>query len=131
MLYRYLIVVLALACSCAALSKVKPSSAEEPPKPAAPSLNESQRKLLQLFRSEFVTIEPGSFQRGSADGPRNERPRAKVALKQPFHMAAYEVPQNLWQAVVGANPSRWKGPRNSVEMLSSLFFLPFLGSWLP
>ena len=32
-------------------------------------------------------------------------------------MARYEVPQNLWQAVMGENPSRWKGPRNSVEMV--------------
>jgi formylglycine-generating enzyme required for sulfatase activity len=41
-----------------------------------------------------------------------------VALKRDFHIAGYEVPQNLWEAVMGDNPSRWKGPRNSVEMLS-------------
>ena len=36
----------------------------------------------------------------------------------PFAIAKYEVPQNLWEAVMGSNPSKWKGKRNSVEMLS-------------
>src|SRR5690606_26052424 len=29
-----------------------------------------------------------------------------------------EVPQNLYEAVMGDNPSRWKGPRNSAEMMT-------------
>ena len=33
-------------------------------------------------------------------------------------MAKYEVTQELYEAVMGKNPSRWKGPRNSVEMVS-------------
>jgi formylglycine-generating enzyme required for sulfatase activity len=33
-------------------------------------------------------------------------------------MAKYEVTQELWQMVMGGNPSKWKGPRNSVEMVS-------------
>jgi gluconolactonase len=59
-----------------------------------------QLKLLKTFRDEFVSITP-------RDGK----------LK-PYSIGKYEVPQNLWQAVMGSNPSRWKGPRNSVEMLS-------------
>jgi gluconolactonase len=45
----------------------------------------------------------------------------EVALTQKFSVAKYEVPQNLWEAVIGNNPSKWKGKgreRNSVEMLS-------------
>ena len=45
-------------------------------------------------------------------------PTVQVELGYSFHIARYEVPQNLWEAVMGSNPSRWKGPRNSVEMLS-------------
>ena len=41
-----------------------------------------------------------------------------VTIKYAFAVARYEVPQNLWEAVMGSNPSKWKGPRNSVEMLS-------------
>ena len=48
----------------------------------------------------------------------NERPPRRVTLKHSFHVARYEVPQNLWEAVTGGNPSRWKGARNSVEMLT-------------
>jgi gluconolactonase len=60
-----------------------------------------QVELLKTFREEFVAIEP-------ADGK-----FPKDAL-----VAKYEVPQNLWEAVMGSNPSKWKGKRNSVEMLS-------------
>src|SRR5258707_9706717 len=58
-----------------------------------------QLKLLKAFRDEFVAIKPSK-----SDLP-------------PYSIAKYEVPQNLWQAVMGSNPGRWKGPRNSVEMI--------------
>jgi len=86
------------------------------------SVNDVQRKLLKVFSSEFVEITPGkgdfpkSFQMGSANGPANERPVRKVTFNYSFSMARYEVPQNLYEAVMGSNPSRWTGPRNSVEM---------------
>lgn len=80
--------------------------------------------LLKTFRSEFVSLTPGQgkfpgeFTMGRDDGPAAERPARRVALSKPFAIARYEVPQNLWQAVMGQNPSRWKGPRNAVELLS-------------
>jgi formylglycine-generating enzyme required for sulfatase activity len=55
---------------------------------------------------------------GRDGGPEAETPAHRVSIAKPFAIARYEVPQNLWQAVMGGNPSRWKGPRNSVEMLS-------------
>ncbi len=87
--------------------------------------NTEQTQLLETFRKEFVRITPGegkfprSFSMGRAAGsPDNERPAHEVTLKYNFEIAKYEVPQNLWEAVMGKNPSRWKGARNSVEMLS-------------
>jgi formylglycine-generating enzyme required for sulfatase activity len=83
-----------------------------------------QRALLKTFREEFIHVTPGqgrfseSFVMGSDAGPNNERPAHRVSFAYDFHIARYEVPQNLWEAVMGENPSRWKGPRNSVEMLS-------------
>lgn len=82
--------------------------------------------LLKTFVDEFVSITPGEgdfperFEQGSAAGTGQdvERPAHTVRMKQPFAIAKYEVPQNLYEAVMGANPSRWKGPRNSVEMVS-------------
>lgn len=84
-----------------------------------------QVALLKTFREEFVAITPGkgdfpaSFSMGRAEGGTSaEQPAREVKLMAPFFMAKYEVPQNLWEAVMGANPSKWKGKRNSVEMLS-------------
>jgi gluconolactonase len=61
-----------------------------------------QLELLKTFREEFVALKPTDDGRFPKD-----------AL-----IARYEVPQNLWEAVMGNNPSKWKGKRNSVEMLS-------------
>ena len=83
-----------------------------------------ERELLETFRSEFVEITPGrgtfpaEFRMGRADGGASEQPPHTVKLPHSFYVARHEVPQNLWQAVTGSNPSRWKGPRNAVEMLS-------------
>jgi len=66
---------------------------------------EDPAPLLKAFREEFVELTPGkgAFPEG---------------VDHDFHIAKYEVPQNLWQAVMGENPSRWKGKRNSVELFT-------------
>lgn len=79
--------------------------------------------LLQMFVNEFVAITPGEgkfpavLQMGSTFDP-SEQPRHDVTISGHFAIARYEVPQNLYQLVMKTNPSRWKGPRNSVEMMS-------------
>ncbi len=81
-------------------------------------------ELLTTFRREFIEITPGrgaysaGFQMGRPGGDVSEGPPHRVTFNYAFAVARYEVPQNLWQAVMGTNPSRWKGPRNSVEMLA-------------
>jgi formylglycine-generating enzyme required for sulfatase activity len=83
-------------------------------------------KILRRFMDEFVLLTPGkgkfpaSFEMGSssADAPATEKPVVKVTFKAPFAVARYEVTQELYQRVIGANPARWKGPRNSVEMVN-------------
>ena len=85
---------------------------------------DDQIELLKTFRDEFIPVTPGegkfpaAFTMGDDGGPQAERPAHRVQIKHRFEIARYEVPQNLWEAVMGENPSRWKGPRNSVEMLS-------------
>ena len=81
-------------------------------------------ELLQIFRDEFIVVTPGEgafpkgFEMGRGDGSDAEQPVRNVSFAYKFEIAKYEVPQNLWESVMGANPSRWKGDRNSVEMLS-------------
>jgi formylglycine-generating enzyme required for sulfatase activity len=84
-----------------------------------------QAKLLHTFRDEFVHVTPGegqfpkTFTMGRADGgSEHESPSHKVTMDKPFFITKYEVPQDLWEAVMGDNPSKWKGRRNSVEMLT-------------
>lgn len=86
--------------------------------------DEQQVKLLKTFVEELVPITPGegkfpaSFQMGRRDGSAAEQPVHEVTLLRSFAIAKYEVPQNLYEAIMGHNPSRWKGPRNSVEMMT-------------
>ncbi|MBW3543032.1 MAG: formylglycine-generating enzyme family protein [Planctomycetes bacterium] len=90
-------------------------------------LSAEQRKILERFASEFVEITPGqgrfpkSFDMGSKAGPSSERPAHEVTFERPFAIAKYEVTQELYQAVMGKNPSVWQGPgreRNSCEMMT-------------
>ncbi len=79
---------------------------------------------LKLFVEELVSINPGhanfpaTFTLGNParDAPGSETPTVEIAFKRPFSIAKYEVTQELYQAVMGKNPARWTGPRNSVEM---------------
>jgi formylglycine-generating enzyme required for sulfatase activity len=83
-------------------------------------------KILRLFMDEFVTLTPGkgrfpaSFEMGSSatSAPASEKPVVTVRFKTPFAVAKYEVTQELYQLVIGVNPAKWKGPRNSVEMVN-------------
>lgn len=84
----------------------------------------AEKSPLKLFAEEFVEITPGQgkfpvqFDMGRRDGKPAERPQHFVRLTKSFAIAKYEVPQNLYEEIMGENPSRWKGPRNSVEFLS-------------
>jgi formylglycine-generating enzyme required for sulfatase activity len=89
------------------------------------SKQERQERILRQFVGEFVAIKPGdgtfpaSFTMGSKNGgSKEEKPAHDVRLKRPFALAKYEVTQELYELVVGVNPSRWKGARNSVEMVN-------------
>src|SRR5207249_4874744 len=70
----------------------------------------------------FVWIPPGNFTMGS---PKEENKRGydenqhKVALTKGFYMGVYTVTQEQWQAVMGNNPSDFKGEKNlPVEKVS-------------
>ncbi|MEZ6106963.1 MAG: SMP-30/gluconolactonase/LRE family protein [Pirellulaceae bacterium] len=78
------------------------------------------KELLRTFADEFVELSPGTdpFPPRLAYGRMADRPGTPVVLPRSFKIGTVEVPQNLWEEVMGHNPSRWKGPRNSVEMLS-------------
>ena len=87
-------------------------------------VSQESRVLLKTFMSEFIEVTPGTgkfpksfLMGGDAKYPHEQKPH-KVELKERFWMAKFEVAQNLYSAVTGSNPSRWKGPRNSAEMMT-------------
>jgi formylglycine-generating enzyme required for sulfatase activity len=71
---------------------------------------------------EFILVPAGSFLMGGdpdldlALG--NETPRHRVNLTRPFYLGKYEVTQEQWTAVMGGNPSKFKGKNNPVENVS-------------
>jgi formylglycine-generating enzyme required for sulfatase activity len=81
--------------------------------------------ILKRCAEEFITLTPGQgkfpgdFVMGAdKDGDDNEQPAHKVTLKYSFAIGTYEVTQELYHVVMGKNPAKWQGPRNSVEMVS-------------
>ncbi len=73
---------------------------------------------LRGLRFEFVAIEPGEFLMGSNSGDDDEKPVHRVRLSKPFEMGKYEVTQAQWEAVMGTNPSQFKGADRPVERVS-------------
>jgi formylglycine-generating enzyme required for sulfatase activity len=57
---------------------------------------------------------------GSIDGvgDGDERPRHRVKISKPFLMGQTQITQALWEAVMGANPSGFKGAQRPVERVS-------------
>jgi formylglycine-generating enzyme required for sulfatase activity len=70
------------------------------------------------IKMEFVLIPAGSFMMGDETGIDREKPVHKVNITKPFYLGKYEVTREQWQAVMGSNPSRFKGPKNPVEQVS-------------
>ena len=60
-------------------------------------------------KMELVRIRPGSFMMGDEKGDSEEKPVHKVTISKPFYLGKFEVTQEQWEAVMGGNPSHFKG----------------------
>ena len=70
---------------------------------------------------EMVRIEPDEFRMGSPSGEKDrddDETRHQVSITQGFAIGSTEVTQALYKAVMGENPSRFKGNNNPVEQVS-------------
>ncbi|MBL8150493.1 MAG: SUMF1/EgtB/PvdO family nonheme iron enzyme, partial [Blastocatellia bacterium] len=67
---------------------------------------------------EMVQIPGGSFLMGSKEGEGydSERPQHEVTVPS-FYMGKYQVTQEQWKAMMGNNPSRFKGDPLPVESI--------------
>ncbi len=85
---------------------------------AAEAEKRRQAAARKSYEPEMVKIPGGSFHMGSGSGGNNEKPVHRVTL-QPFELGKYEVTQAQWRAVMGDNPSHFKGCDNCpVEQVS-------------
>src|SRR5258708_7616382 len=73
---------------------------------------------------EFVMIPPGEFQMGCSEGAKpnecskDEKPRHRVQITKAFEIGKTVVTQKHWQAVMGSNPSAFKGDDRPVEQVT-------------
>lgn len=71
---------------------------------------------------EMVAVKGGTFTMGAtseqgSDAYYDEKPAHSVTLSD-YYIGKFEVTQELWQAVMGNNPSYFKGGNNPVEEVS-------------
>ena len=71
---------------------------------------------------EMIKVEAGTFMMGASPEMKspegNEKPWHQVNLTNDYFIGKYEVTQSLWQAVMGSNPSSFKGDNLPVENIS-------------
>ncbi|MEY3774878.1 MAG: Serine/threonine-protein kinase pkn1 [Verrucomicrobiota bacterium] len=84
--------------------------------------------LIPELNLEILPIAPGTFQLGSVSGgDKDERPVTRVSITRPFWLGKTEVTQTQWQAVMGNNPSSYKGNSLPVWNVSWIDAMEFCG----
>lgn len=78
--------------------------------------------VIEIPEIEMVLVEGGTFTMGAtpeqgSDADDDEKPVHKVTLDS-FYIGKFPVTQRLWKAVMGSNPSDFKGDNLPVENVS-------------
>ena len=87
---------------------------------SVPALDDEADEILRRCVREMIAVKPGTapydvrFRFGGGDAAESK----EVEMRETYTISTVETTQELWQIVMGENPSRWKGDRNSVEMVS-------------
>ncbi|WP_298868967.1 formylglycine-generating enzyme family protein [uncultured Gimesia sp.] len=101
-------------------AKTSLKTPEPEPKKAPEAKIETGDQKTNSIGMKFQLIPAGTFLMGATFQTRknNEKPVHQVILTKPFEMGVYEVTQQQYEAVMGTNPSEFKGPDNPVEMVT-------------
>ena len=86
------------------------------------SVTPKQKEILSRLVGNMVKVDGGRFRMGATseqgnDADNNEKPVHEVTLSD-YYMGKYEVRQSEWEAVMGSNPSHFKGEDLPVEQVS-------------
>ena len=116
----------------APLAKLRLAELERPAPPAL------AKQMTNRLGMEFVLIPAGRFQMGCSQTEAEQAyrkfsvvfkdaklewftdavPAHEVSITKPFYLGKYEVTQGQWEAVMGSNPSNFKGANLPVERVS-------------
>ena len=104
--------------------KPKPVHVKPTPKPTPKinSMTAEQKRIINNLINNMVYVEGGTFTMGAtseqgSDADDNEKPIHRVTLSS-YYINRYEVTQAEWKAVMGSNPSNFKGDDLPVEQVS-------------
>jgi len=95
----------------------------EKPRSAPAEMSQAQKdRIIQNLINSMVYVQGGTFVMGATseqacDAYKNEKPIHRVSLSS-FSIGRYEVTQEEWIAVMGSNPSKYKGSNLPVENVS-------------
>lgn len=78
---------------------------------------DGNREIADL-KLKLIWIEPGTFAMGSASGRDDERSVTQGTLTRGYWLGQTEVTQAQWSAMMGNNPSNFKGDDRPVEQVS-------------
>lgn len=73
--------------------------------------------IIRELLANMVRIPEGTFQMGSENGDEDEKPVHPVKLS-PFYISRTPITQAQYEAVMGTNPSHFKGQDNPVDSVS-------------
>ena len=101
----------------------QPTVAEQPvAQPTVANSDNISMPVKDGISIDMVRVEAGTFKMGATAEMKNpwvlEKPTHKVTLTNDYYIGKYEVTQALWQAVMGSNPSYFKGDNLPVEQVS-------------
>lgn len=84
----------------------------------------ARTKVIQLPKGvelELIKVDVGDFMMGSPsteEGRDSDETQHRVYINERFWLGKYEVTQEQYQAVMGKNPSYFKGTRHPVEIVT-------------
>ena len=82
----------------------------------------AEKEIAKKLGMPFAEILAGEFMMGSPEDDfakqLDEIPQHLVRIAEPFYLGIYQVTQKQYEAVMGRNPSHFRGPNQPVERVS-------------
>lgn len=113
-----IVTVFSIACAFAIVGKASGADRERAEEAISLSIGSG-------VKIEFVLIKPGSFIMGSDKSRNDEKPAHRVTITKAFYLSRFEVTQRQYEAIMGTNPSGFKGAGRPVEKISWIMATDF------